>query len=409
MGRGFFYGWIIVGVAFLSMAIWQGIRSSFSVFYSYLVDEFLWGRGEAALAQSIGFIMYMVSVPFIGGLIDRFGPRKVVAPGVILGGGGLLLCSTIRDLWTFYLYYGVLVGLGISFFSIVTYSAILVHWFDKKRGLASGIASAGMGAGTFILVALTQWFIADYGWRTAFFILGLITLAVLLPSNGFLLLHKPEELGIGPDGTSLPSAWSTVEQRSSPSFFDTIRNRRFWLFVTFASLALFSIQIILVHNVRFLVDKGIERSLASFAFAWVGIVSVIFRVFWGWLSDRIGRELSYTLGASCIALSALFLLTCDPGKKAFVYFFVLFFGIGWGATAPSFMAVAADLFKGKHFGVIYGSFESAMYVTSVIGVWLAGYISDITGTYDLAFILVITAVIFSVIFLWITAPRKYRV
>lgn len=405
----FFYGWIIVAVAFVSMAFWQGTRASFSVFYSYLVDEFSWGRGEAALAQSVGFVMYMISVPFIGGLIDRFGPRRVVAPGVVLSGLGLILCSTIRDLWTFYVFYGVLVGLGVSFFSIVTYSAILAHWFDKKRGLASGIASAGMGAGTFVLVILTEGFIADYGWRTAFALLGLITLAVLLPSNVFLLRHKPEELGVGPDGTSIEGGESKVRQKSSPKFIETLKSTRFWLFVTFASLALFSIQIVLVHNVRFLVDKGIERSLASFAFAWVGIVSAVFRVFWGWLSDRIGRELSYTLGATCIALSALSLLICDPGKRVFVYLFVLFFGMGWGATAPSFMAVAADLFRGQHFGAIYGFFESAMYLTSVVGVWLAGYISDVTGTYNFAFVLVIVSVMLSVVFLWLTAPRKYRI
>ncbi|RLA84366.1 MAG: hypothetical protein DRG31_05070, partial [Deltaproteobacteria bacterium] len=105
------------------MAFWMGIRASFSVFYSYLVEEFSWGRGEAAIAQSIGFVMYMVSVPFIGGLIDRLGPRKVVIPGILLCTVGLFLCSFTDNLWSFYLFYGVLVGTGVSFFSIVTYSS----------------------------------------------------------------------------------------------------------------------------------------------------------------------------------------------------------------------------------------------------------------------------------------------
>jgi len=409
MKRGIFYGWVIVAVAFLSMAFWQGLRASFSVFYSYLVEEFSWGRGEAALAQSIGFIMYMLSVPFIGGLIDRFGPRRVVVPGILLSGLGLLLCSSIRDLWTLYIFYGVMVGLGTSFFSIVTYSAILAHWFDRKRGLASGIASAGMGAGTFLLVTLTEGLIGLWGWRTTFIVLGLLVLLCLLPSNGLLLRHRPEDMGMGPDGVPLREKAVATGGLNPKGFLDTLRSRRFWFFVTFASLALFSIQVLLVHNVRFLVDRGISRDLAAYAFAWVGIVSAAFRVFWGWLSDRVGRELSYTLGAVCIALSVVFLFRVDPRVVSFLFLFVLFFGMGWGATAPSFMAVAADLFRGKQFGAIYGFFESSMYMASVVGVWLAGYVFDVTGSYNIAFVLIILSVIISIFFLWITAPRKYRI
>ena len=400
-----FYGWVIVAVAFLSMAFWMGIRASFSVFYSYLVEEFSWGRGEAAIAQSIGFVMYMVSVPFIGGLIDRFGPRKVVIPGILLCAMGLSLCSFTDDLWSFYLFYGVLVGTGVSFFSIVTYSSILAHWFERKRGLASGIASSGMGVGTFLLVLLAERFIRAWGWRWAFTILAAITLLVLLPSNGLLLRHKPQELGLGPDG--VPCRGEN-EGEGGEGFLMALKTRRFWLFVAFASLALLSIQIILVHNVRFLVDKGVERGSAALAFAFVGIVSSVFRIFWGWLSDRIGRETSYSFGAVCVALSALCLLGVSPDRGLFLYLFVIFFGMGWGATAPSFMAVAADLFKGSHFGAIYGFFESSMYILSAIGVWAAGYVFDITGSYLPAFLMAMVSILLSIALLWVTAPRKYR-
>lgn len=391
------------------MAFWQGIRASFSVFYSYLLDEFPWGRGEAALAQSISFVMYMASVPFIGGMIDRFGPRKIVVPGILLSGGGLLLCSAVRDIGTFYLFYGVLVGLGTSFYSIVTYSTILAHWFNRKRGLASGIASAGMGAGTFFLVTLAEKFSGLFGWRIAFVLLGLMVLFFLLPSNGLFLRHRPEDMGMGPDGIPLPSKSGATMDLDSKGFFYAIKDRKFWFLVSFASSSLFSIQILLTHNVRFLLDKGISRDAAAFSFAWVGLVSAAFRIFWGWLSDRIGRELSYTLGAICIALSVFFLMMVDPQRISFLYLFVLFFGIGWGATAPSFMAVAADLFEGRQFGFIYGFFEASMYVTSVIGVWLAGYLFDVTHSYAIALFLVTISIILSILFIWITAPRKHKV
>lgn len=402
-----FYGWIIVGVAFISMAFWMGIRASFSVFYSHLVEVFPWGRGEAAVAQSITFVMYMVFVPIIGTLIDRFDPRKVTVLGVTICGIGLILCAFIKNLWTMYIYYGVITGTGICFISIVTYSAILSRWFERKRGLASGIATSGMGVGTFVLVVLTERMIQLFGWREAFVILGIITLGLLLPTNGLLLRSKPQEMGLEVDGL-FHSSFNGRINMINYRFWDALRTNKFWFLVCFASFALMGIQIILVHNVRFLVDRGIDIKIASLAFAVVGIISSIFRIVWGWLSDKIGRELSYSIGAICLALSALWLIFVHPENDLSLCLFVLFFGIGWGATAPSFMAVAADLFKGEQFGAIYGFFESAMYLLSIIGVWIAGYIFDKFGTYTPSFLLVIGSSLISILFLWITAPRKFR-
>ncbi len=402
-----FYGWIIVAVAFISMAFWMGIRASFSVFYSHLVEVFSWGRGEAAVAQSISFVMYMVFVPIIGTLIDRFDPRKVVVLGVIICGIGLVLCAFIKNLWTLYIYYGIIAGTGICFISIVTYSAILSRWFERKRGLASGIAASGMGVGTFLLVLFSERMIQIFGWREAFIILGIVTLGILLPTNGLLLRSKPQEMGLKEDGLSCSLSLDDIRSNNY-RFWDALRTRKFWFLVCFASFALMGIQIILVHNVRFLVDKGIDVKIASLAFAVVGIISSVFRIIWGWLSDRIGREWSYSIGAICLALSALWLIFVYPENDLPLYLFVLFFGIGWGATAPSFMAVAADLFKGEQFGAIYGFFESAMYLLSIIGVGIAGYIFDKFGTYRPSFLLVIGSSLISIVFLWIVAPRKIK-
>jgi sugar phosphate permease len=103
----FYYGWIIVAVALVSMAFWLGIRSSFSVFYVALLEEFPWNRGASAGAQSMALITYTILSPIVGGLIDRFGPRRVVVPGILLLAMGLILCSTIETLNQFYLLYGL--------------------------------------------------------------------------------------------------------------------------------------------------------------------------------------------------------------------------------------------------------------------------------------------------------------
>ena len=164
----FYYGWIIVAIAFASMAFWLGIRTSFSVFYVAVLDDFPWGRGESAGVQSIAHIAYTVLSPLVGGLIDRFGPRRVIVPKILILTAGLCLCSTIKNLSQFYLFYGIIVGGGVTFVAIISYTAILAYWFEKKRGLASGIAVSGTGAGTFILVPLSQYLISVWGWRLTF-------------------------------------------------------------------------------------------------------------------------------------------------------------------------------------------------------------------------------------------------
>ena len=415
--RDFYYGWIIVAVALVSMAFWFGIRSSFSIFYVALLEDFPWNRGDSAGVQSMALITYTIMAPLVGGLIDRFGPRRVVVLGIIVLTTGLMLCSTIKTLIQFYLFYGIIMGTGITCIGIVTYSAILAHWFEKKRGLASGIAVSGMGIGTFLLVPLSQHFISMLGWRLTFLLIGGLALIILLPVNALFLKHKPQELGQFPDGLSHADVSNKAELDINAEKKTTIdwtiqkasRTGRFWALMTFPFLAVLGVYIILVHHVKFLVDQGIDKMTAALIFAMVGVVSSIFRIFWGWLSDRIGRELTFTLGIMCACLGVTFLVLIEVFETPqFAYSFFIFFGMGWGVTAPMLMSVSADLFKGKVYGLIYGFVEAGVGIAGATGAWLAGFNFDQTQSYYLAFILAIVAFGSSCVFIWIAAPRKYR-
>ena len=413
----FYYGWIIVAVALISMAFWMGIRTSFSVFYVALLEDFPWSRAGSAGVQSMALITYTFMAPLVGGLIDRFGPRRVIAPGILILAVGLMLCSKIEILTQFYIFYGVIAGAGISCIGIVSYSAILAHWFEKKRGLASGIALSGMGLGTFLLVPMSQSFISMWGWRVTFIITGCLVLFILVPANALFLRHKPQELGQHPDG-STPSDSNHKNHSQDPSnntqsndwtlrkAFSTLR---FWALIFFPFFGFIAVFIIVVHQVKFLVDQGVDKMTAAFIFAMVGIVSSIFRIFWGWLSDRISRELTYTMGIVCGCLGAGSLLLFEiHGSAFFTYSFFIFFGMGWGAAAPMFVVVAADLFKGRIFGLIYGFVEAGIGIAGAFGAWIAGFIFDKTQSYQSAFILVIVSFLLSCFFCWLAAPRKYR-
>jgi MFS family permease len=416
-GSRFYYGWIIVAVALISMAIWFGIRSGFSVYYVALLDEFRWSRGGSAGVQSMAMIAYTVMAPLVGGLIDRFGPRRVIAPGILILAGGLLLCSRIKTLTEFYIFYGVLVGTAIASIGIISYSAILAHWFEKKRGLASGIAVSGMGLGTFVLVPMSQSFISTWGWRMTFMITGCLVFIILLPINALFLRHTPQKLGQHPDGLDPSDSNHQNHSYRQPNYIQdndwslkkAAHTLRFWSLIAFPFFGFIGIFIIIVHQVRFLVDQGIDKMAAAFILAMIGIISSIFRMFWGWLSDHISRELTYTMGIVCACVGAGSLLLFEiQGAAFFTYSFLVLFGMGWGVTAPIFIAVAADLFKGRIFGLIYGFVEAGIGVAGAFGAWIAGFIFDKTQSYQLAFILAIVTFLISVVFCWLAAPRKYH-
>ena len=413
----FYYGWIIAGLGLVSMSFWFGVRSSFSVFYVALLEEFHWSRGESAGVQSMSMLTYTFIAPLVGGLIDRFGPRRVIAPGIILLVAGLVLCSSMQTLFQFYVFYGVVASAGSTCIAIVAYSAILAHWFERKRGLASGIAVSGMGVGTFVLVPLSQTLISAYGWRPTFLILAALVLVIALPLNLLFLKHRPEELGLRVDGlepdppvkANEPQPAVLTSQQKDWTLKKVLRTRSFWALVAFPFFSLIGVYIVVVHNVRFMVDKGIDPMTAALIFALAGVSTSIFRVFWGWISDHVGREKAYTAGMLCLSVGVLSLLLMDSfGNKVFMYTFAVFFGMGWGATAPLFMATAADLFKGRIFGLIYGIVEGTLGLGGSFGSWVAGFIFDQTKSYRLAFVLVIAVCFLSCIFIWIAAPRKIR-
>ena len=413
--RTLYYGWIIVAVAVVSTGFWMGLRACFSVFYVALLEEFQWSRGEAAGVQSLALVVYTVFAPVVGAFIDRFGPRRVIVSGILILCLGQLLCALTEDLYQFYIYYGIIAGSGISCIAIVSYSAILAHWFEKKRGLASGIAVSGMGLGTFVLVPLSQHLILSWGWRMTFVALAILLVVILLPLNGLFLRHKPQELGLNPDGLEdekrIESETVKVNHNIGTKVDWTLskafKTKTFWFLMAFTFLSFAGIFLVFVHNVEFMVDHGISKMTAAYIFAMVGITSSLFRIFWGWLSDRIGREKTFTAGALCACLGVVSLLMIgSSGAVIFAYAFFIFFGMGWGVTAPMFMAISADLFKGKGFGLIYGMVEGGVGIAGALGAWMGGFIYDTTGSYQWAFLLAIVLFILSIVFVWLSAPRK---
>ncbi len=410
----------------MTLALTYTVWYSFSVFYVALLEEFGWSRASSAGVFSLFVVMVGVFGAGAGVLADRFGPGRIVSLGSLALAGGLLACSQIKDLPQFYLYYGVLSAFGLSLGGWIPCVTLVNRWFSRKLGAALGVTSAGIGAGILVMVPLTQWWIGQLGWRTTYNILAVCVLVGILPVALLLFTRsRPEDLGMHRDGQkplaegALPSGTPVMPPRTRIvdaewvarpwTVGSAIRTPRFWLLVAMMYLSSVATQTVFVHQVAFLVDGGYDKMLAASIVGLIGILSVGAKISWGWLSDRLGRELTWSAGLCCtlVGVSAL-IATRYVGAAALIYVFALAFAIGYGATAPLAPAIGSDVFAGRTFGAIYGTLSIANGLGSATGAWFAGYLFDVTGSYVTAFGLAGACGMMSILAVWMAAPRKVR-
>lgn len=421
----FFYGWFIVGGSVASLALAYSVMYSFSVFYVPLLEEFQWGRGDAAGVYSLFMVVNGIGALGAGALSDRFGPGRVIAGGGALLALGLLSCSRLTALWQFYLSYGVLVGLGVSIAGWTACVTMVNRWFSTRLGLALGIASAGIGVGIMVVVPLVQYLISTFGWRAAFVWLAGIVFLGLLPVGLLVLRGRPADLGQQLDGVGvaahIPARTGKPRSRREIEVVDpewtgrewtigmAARTARCWLLSGVKLLGGIATQMIFVHQVVFLVDAGYDRMLAASTVGLIGLLSVAAKVLWGWAADNIGRELTYTLGcaAMVLAVGLLWLAKVAP-STGMLYLYAGVFALGYGVSAPLWPIITSDLFAGRSFGSIYGFITVFNGFGSALGAWLGGYMFDVTGSYAIAFGVAVAGKAASAGVLWIVAPRKVR-
>jgi MFS family permease len=410
-----FYGWVLVGVAFVTMAIGVNARTAFSLLFPPILEEFQWDRGITAGAFSFGFLISAVVTPCVGWLTDRRGPRLVVETGVVFMGSGLLLASLIREPWQLYLSLGALVGGGVNLLAYTGQSLYLTRWFVRRRGLALSTAFSGVGIGSVTILPWVQTLIANSGWRTACWFLGLLVLVALAPLN-LLLKKNPTDLGLEPDGNSngrIASAARSSAAATSDSVDWTLsralRTPCFrWLALSYFC-ALFTWYAVQVHQTKYLTEVGFDPSSAAWALGLVSLVAVPGQIALGYLSDRIGREWVWTIGNGGFVLSCAALLALPAAPTApLLWLMVVAQGaVGYGITSVM-GAIPAESFGGRHYGSIFGTVMVAAILGGAAGPWVAGASHDLTGSYSSAFWLSIGCSVFSAIAIWRGVSRPAR-
>ena len=414
----FFYGWVIVAVTFVTMAVGVNARTTFSLLFPSILDEFGWDRGVTAGAFSFGFVVAAILSPFLGRLMDRRGPLVVMEAGSLLLAAGLILAALASEPWHFYASLGVLVGGGSIALGYSGQALFLPNWFVRRRGLAISMAYAGAGVGSVMMLPWVADLIAGEGWREACWAMALLVLALLVPLN-LLLRHRPEDLGLRPDGDAVPAtgasqaphanivdaAWAAVDWTLARA----LRTTRFWWLALGYGTALYAWYAVQVHQTQYLLEIGFAADTAAWALGLVGFVGIPGQIALGHLSDRIGREWVWSAGCLGFALCyGLLLLLAEWPSPLLLSAMIVAQGLlGYGITSV-FGAIPAEIFEGRQYGQIFGTLSLAGIVGGALAPWLTGLIHDMTGRYTLAFWLAIFGCLVSAIAIWLAAPRHVR-
>jgi len=415
--RKLYYGWVILGIGFLTIFGGYVCRNTFSVFYPAIVNEFGWTRGNTALIFSINVLVYGLFSPVAGALADRFRTRYVLAAGALLMGAGMALCSIASANWQFYILYGVVAAIGLSVAGWAPVATLIANWFVRRRALAFGILGAGFGM-SLVSASAVQSVISSFGWRPAYVAVGLFAVLLIVPISLIFVRRTPAEKGLLPDGMtpeqvqadSVREAENEAKSewhKNEWTLRSAARTRQFWLlFLIFVFSVGIVEQLAVSHLVYFYLEVGYDPMAAATFYSIFGVCFAIGNVV-GALSDRIGRERFFIPACLvCTAFASLLFLMKDTSASWLPPLIATGFGVSFGSLPCVLNATLADLFHGKHYGKISGTMLVGFAVGGTLSPWLAGYMYDMTGNYTGTYITLVVALLATAIMMWFVAPRK---
>lgn len=408
-----YYGWILLAICLGNVMMAHGVSNAFSVIFVTILSKFDVSRAELSGIFSLYIFIYFCGGAFVGLLLDKIGPRFVIPFGSGLIGLGLIACSRISSPSQLYLYYGLVTSLGVCCVSWLPNSMVITNWFVRRRGMAVGIVMCGGGLGMLVFIPLTQLVVDWVGWRGAFLSIAIIAVLLVAPINGIFQRTRPEDKGVAADGDDSGSiktkTYLEITETGNRQLWTlsyAIRHPSFWMVCLATFCTPMAAYTIILHQVAFVVDSGFEAMYAASALGFVGIFGMIGRIAGGGLSDRIGREWSYSIFTGSAALAVVFLFLLNPARPWILIIYVVLMGLGMGVGSGLLPPIIADLFPGPSFGRIMGISMIFGGLGASFGSWFAGYLHDITGSYTGGLLLVLLGNAGAITFIWIAAPRR---
>ena len=388
----FHYGWVVVGVTFLTLLIGAGVRSAPGVLLVPLETEFAWSRGTISFAIAVSLLLYGFAGPFSASFMERFGIRRTMLAALSLLAAGVALTTLMRESWQLIVLWGLVVGAGAGVIANVLGAVVAARWFTARRGLVVGLLTGSAAAGQLIFLPTFAAINEHYGWRAMVLTVTAVVL-IVIPIVALLMRERPEDVGLAPYGETGGPKPVVAAPQGNPftlairTLADATHSRDFWLLAgSFFCCGASTNGLIGTHLIPACLDNGIPEVASASLLAGMGIFNMVGTTGSGWLSDRVDNRVLLAIYYSLRGLSLLFL------PFSFVSFyglslFALFYGLDWIATVPPTVRLIANSFGKEKAGIIYGWIFTSHQLGSAAAAYFAGLMRADLGSYLEAFIL----------------------
>lgn len=403
MKARYFYGYNIVAAGFVIQAVVIGAMFTYGVFFKDFQAELGWSRATISGASSLAFLIMGAVGILAGKLNDRIGPRFLIVVSGISLGLGYLLMSQLQTLWQLYVLYGVLVGIGLSTHDVITLSTV-ARWFVKRRGMMSGIVKVGTGAGQLMVPLIATALIAVYGWRSAYLVIGALTLMTLV-TVAQILRRDPRGKGLLPDGDSdAPCDAGTRSEERGVSLRAAVRMRQFWIICVAEFSVFFCLLTLVVHIVPHASDMGLPQVTAAGVLSTIGGVSMIGRFVMGAANDKIGGKRSLIICFIVLLCGLIWLQFA--GEAWMLFFFAVICGFAHGGFFTVVSPTVAELFGTSSHGVLFGIVLFSGTIGGAVGPLLAGRTFDVTGSYQMVFLILAALAAVGLVLITLLRPQR---
>jgi len=408
-----FYGWWIVAASFLT-ALYVGgvVFYGFTAFFEPIANEMGWSYTQISLAASLRGLEIGLLSPFVGILADRWGPRRLIFGGVLITVAGLLLLSATKSLIMFYGAFALL-AIGVSACTVTVLLTAIANWFQRKMGIASGIAICGFGFSGLLIPVIVR-LIAAYDWRTAVTILAWGMMVMVLPLSLFFR-HRPEQYGYFPDGqkqgtVAYPDELGTRQVvEVEVKVKQALKSGVFWRLALSRMYHMMTVAAIITHVMPYLSSIGISRSQSSLVATVIPLMSIFGRLGFGWLGDKFNRRLAATTSFIMLGFGVLCFAYASTMSIWLLVPFLVLMGIGYGGSNALLPLLGRAHFGRTNFGSIYGIMEGIGTIGGIIGPALAGWAYDNWGSYQIIWFLLAGLAVVAIIAVFTIAPVRSTV
>ena len=415
MQRPIYYGYYIVGAAFVAQFVAIGIYSYvLGAFMAPMLAELGWSRADFTLTRTIGQGVMAAVGLYIGAKVDRFGARPIMLVGTTILAVGLCLHLWIESLWAWWLLNGVVVTAGCAMIGNLVVNVTLSKWFVVKRGIVVAIAAMGVSFGGIILTPLATYLVDTIGWRQAWVVLG-VGSAVLLYPVALIMRRAPEDFGSHPDGLSAQQMAAGEGERAESEFANSYTRaealRSFSFYALVVAFGCFSINIIVVLLLAlpYLTDNGLSREVAAWAIALASLPAMLSKPLWGYLIDRSPAKPLAAVSASLCGIALFCIIFAVAAQQVFwIYAAFFLLGTGWGGMIPMQEVIWASFFGRRYLGSIRGAAMPYALALGAAAPWLVSYYRDVSGEYDGALMIVAGLNVMSGLMIFLVPPPQQK-